>query len=115
MTNQGHGAMGISNSIGSNTFDVLLCLGIPWLVKALAFPVVADQFWVVINSDGMTYSAISLLTTLFGLYVALACNRFHLDKKTGVTCAVMYVAFMIFASLVEMNVFFPVNVPTCGR
>lgn len=46
VTNQGHGAMGISNSIGSNTFDVLLCLGIPWLIKSLAFPVVADQLWV---------------------------------------------------------------------
>lgn len=46
VTNQGHGAMGISNSIGSNTFDVLLCLGIPWLIKSLAFPVVTDQLWV---------------------------------------------------------------------
>ncbi|XP_063709583.1 sodium/potassium/calcium exchanger 4-like [Culicoides brevitarsis] len=115
VTNQGHGAMGISNSIGSNTFDVLLCLGIPWLVKSLAFPAVADQLWVVINSTGLTYSTISLMSTLIGLYVALACNGFHLDKKTGVTCAVMYVMFLIFASLVEMNVFFPVNVPTCGR
>uniref|UniRef100_A0A336MQ44 CSON004917 protein n=1 Tax=Culicoides sonorensis TaxID=179676 RepID=A0A336MQ44_CULSO len=103
VTNQGHGAMGISNSIGSNTFDVLLCLGIPWLVKALAFPAVPNQLWVVINSTGITYSAISLLSTLFGLYITLACNKFRLDKKTGVTCAVMYVMFMIFASLVEMN------------
>uniref|UniRef100_A0A336L5V4 CSON004266 protein n=1 Tax=Culicoides sonorensis TaxID=179676 RepID=A0A336L5V4_CULSO len=103
VTNQGHGAMGISNSIGSNTFDVLLCLGIPWLVKALAFPAVPNQLWVVINSTGITYSAICLLSTLFGLYITLACNKFRLDKKTGVTCAVMYVMFMIFASLVEMN------------
>ncbi len=29
VTNQGHGSMGISNSIGSNTFDILLCLGLP--------------------------------------------------------------------------------------
>lgn len=26
---KGHGSMGICNSIGSNTFDILLCLGFP--------------------------------------------------------------------------------------
>lgn len=46
VTNQGHGAMGISNSLGSNTFDILLCLGIPWLVKAAFFPVVEGKYWV---------------------------------------------------------------------
>lgn len=46
VTNQGHGSMGISNSIASNTFDVLLCLGLPWLIKSLAFPAVPGNFWV---------------------------------------------------------------------
>lgn len=46
VTKQGHGEMGISNSIGSNTFDILLCLGLPWLVKALAFPAIPGENWV---------------------------------------------------------------------
>lgn len=46
VTNQGHGAMGISNSIGSNTFDILLCLGLPWFVKAYFLPTVAGEHWV---------------------------------------------------------------------
>lgn len=46
VTNQGHGAMGISNSIGSNTFDILLCLGVPWLVKAYFLPTVPGEHWV---------------------------------------------------------------------
>lgn len=46
VTNQGQGGMGISNSIGSNTFDILLCLGLPWLVKTLAFPLVPGNHWV---------------------------------------------------------------------
>ncbi len=33
---KGEGSMAISNSIGSNTFDILLCLGVPWLIKAIA-------------------------------------------------------------------------------
>lgn len=46
VTNQGHGAMGISNSIGSNTFDILLCLGLPWFVKAYFYPAIEGNNWV---------------------------------------------------------------------
>lgn len=46
VTAQGHGTMGISNSIGSNIFDILLCLGFPWLIKTLIAPTVAGEPWV---------------------------------------------------------------------
>lgn len=42
----GHGSMGISNSIGSNTFDILLCLGLPWFIKATFMPTLQDKHWV---------------------------------------------------------------------
>ena len=113
VTNQGHGEMGISNSIGSNTFDILLCLGLPWLIKSLAFPAVPGERWVALNSSGLTYSAISLLSTLCGLYLAFWCNRFKLDWKVGLTCLSMYIGFLTVSSLIELNVFFPVNLPTC--
>lgn len=38
--------MGISNSIGSNTFDILLCLGLPWLIKAALTPAEPGNYWV---------------------------------------------------------------------
>lgn len=38
--------MGISNSIGSNTFDILLCLGLPWLIKASLTPAEPGHYWV---------------------------------------------------------------------
>ncbi|XP_055629227.1 sodium/potassium/calcium exchanger 4-like [Toxorhynchites rutilus septentrionalis] len=113
VTNQGHGEMGISNSIGSNTFDILLCLGLPWLIKALALPDVSGNRWVALNSTGLTYSAISLLSTLCGLYFAFWANRFKLDWKVGLTCLSMYIAFLVVSSLIELNVFFRVNLPTC--
>lgn len=46
----GHGTMGISNSIGSNTFDILLCLGLPWLIKSLFYPSYPDNHWVSVNN-----------------------------------------------------------------
>ncbi|GLV48648.1 zydeco [Carabus blaptoides fortunei] len=115
VTNQGHGAMGVSNSIGSNTFDILLCLGLPWLIKSWYFPHQPGHYYVNINSSGLTYSALSLFSTLIMLYTSFACNRFKLDWKVGLTCLLMYIAFLTFASLIELNVFFPVNLPTCDR
>ncbi|XP_022904797.1 sodium/potassium/calcium exchanger 4 isoform X4 [Onthophagus taurus] len=112
---QGHGSMGISNSIGSNTFDILLCLGLPWFIKATFMPTIEGKYWVGINSAGIEYSAISLLSSLLLLYVVFALNKFKLDKKVGRICLLMYVVFLILASLIELNAFFRVNLPTCQR
>lgn len=107
--------MGISNSIGSNTFDILLCLGLPWLIKSSFSPTTPGKHYISINSGGLEYSAISLLSTLLLLYIAFASNRFQLDKKVGRACLCMYAVFLILASLIELNVFFTVNLPTCQR
>ncbi|KAF7268995.1 hypothetical protein GWI33_017918 [Rhynchophorus ferrugineus] len=115
VTNQGYGSMGISSSIGSNTFDILLCLGIPWFIKSAFYPKVPHEHWITINSQGINYSAICLLSTLIMLYLTFYFNKFKLDWKIGLTCITMYIAFLIFASLIELNVFFPVNLPTCDR
>ncbi|CAG9771424.1 unnamed protein product [Ceutorhynchus assimilis] len=115
VTNQGHGSMGISSSIGSNTFDILLCLGLPWLIKSAFYPKIPGQYWITINSQGINYSAACLLTTLVLLYASFCFNKFRLDWKIGLTCFMMYIGFLVFATLVELNVFFPVNLPTCRR
>ncbi|XP_001649854.2 sodium/potassium/calcium exchanger 5 isoform X2 [Aedes aegypti] len=112
---QGYGSMGISNSIGSNTFDILLCLGLPWFIKAAFSPIEKGHHWVGINSAGLEYSAISLLSTLLMLYIAFWLNKFRLDRRVGYACLIMYAVFLILASLIELNVFFPVNLPTCVR
>ncbi|XP_043286436.1 sodium/potassium/calcium exchanger 3 [Venturia canescens] len=112
---QGHGSMGISNSIGSNTFDILLCLGLPWLIKSSFSPTQPGRHYISINSGGLEYSAISLLSTLMLLYIAFASNKFQLDRKVGRACLCMYAVFLILASLIELNVFFRVNLPTCQR
>lgn len=112
---QGHGSMGISNSIGSNTFDILLCLGLPWLIKASLTPAEPGNYWVKINSMGLEYSAISLLSTLLLLYLTFWFNKFKLDAAVGRACLAMYAMFLVLATLIELNVFFPVNVRTCRR
>ncbi|CAL8124572.1 unnamed protein product [Orchesella dallaii] len=111
---QGHGTMGISNSLGSNTFDILLCLGLPWLIRTTMLiandePVTHIQ----INSGGFDYSLGLLLVAVLLLYTMLASNNFYLDKKVGFIALALYSGFILFACLFEMNVFFPVNLPVC--
>lgn len=111
----GYGSMGISNSIGSNTFDILLCLGLPWLIKCTFLPATEGNHYVQINSGGMGYSAILLFSSLLVLYFTFLFNDFKLDKKVGTIFLVVYTVFLIMAALLELNTFFPVNLPVCGR
>lgn len=105
--------MGISNSIGSNTFDILICLGLPWLIRG---SLIANDTinYVHINSGGFGYTIIMLIASLVLFYVSLACNHFVLDKKVGFMALVTYGIFLVISSLMELNVFFPgVNLPSC--
>jgi Ca2+/Na+ antiporter len=126
VTAQGFGSLGFHNSIHSNVFDILLCLGLPWLIKTLIAPTITGQPWVseiieslrlpstllpqiVLNSTGISYSSISLLTTLAALYIAFLLNGFKLDRKIGIGCLALYVLFLFFALLVEFNILFPLS------
>jgi len=118
---QGKGSMAVSNSIGSNTFDILVCLGFPWLVKSIlngkgvgnVSSHLAGDFLVPVNSEGLAYTVISLLLSLIILYVILLLSKFELTKFTALICLVIYVVFFTVSILFELNVFFQVNLPTC--
>ncbi|CAG9854869.1 unnamed protein product [Phyllotreta striolata] len=115
VTRQGHATMGLSSSLGSNTFDILLCLGLPWAVKAGLYPKEPGNNWVDIQSAGINISACALLTTLVLFYLSIALNKYRLDWKVATSCLLTYLGFLVLATIVELNVFFPVNLPTCDR
>ncbi|XP_050707499.1 probable sodium/potassium/calcium exchanger CG1090 isoform X2 [Eriocheir sinensis] len=107
---QGFGDMAVSNAIGSNVFDILICLGLPWFLRtALVFP----GSVVPVESRGLLYSTISLFSTVVFLIVATHLNGWKLDKKYGVVLMIWYLVFMVFASLYELNVFSNLNPPQC--
>ena len=74
----GNGTMALSNSFGSSTFDILLCLGLPWLIKAVYF---SSSGVITIHSKGLQYSIFLLLALLVLVYAMFAANRFTMDKK----------------------------------
>lgn len=108
----GFGDMAISNSIGSNVFDILVCLGLPWLIETAA---VNSGGVVKISSEGLTYSAITLLSTVVFLLIAMIFTKWKLSKPFGVTCLVAYVIVITFSVLYELNIFGDFVLDVCPR
>lgn len=107
----GLGNMALCNLLGSNVFDILFCLGGPWFVKAAFFS--PDQHKVIFSSAGVSFSAAVLLTLVLILYLFLAGFRWKLDLRVGVTCLLLYSAYIVIACMYEMNVFGVVNNILC--
>ena len=107
---QGDGDMAVSNTIGSNVFDILLCLGLPWLLK---LTVVDLGGYVVILSGSIIYTSISLFATVFVTVLFVALNNWHLNIVLGMIFLFLYLAFIAVATLFELNLFGNFSLPTC--
>ncbi|KAL6117563.1 uncharacterized protein ACO6RY_15320 [Pungitius sinensis] len=89
---QGMGDMAVSNSIGSNIFDVLLGLGFPWALRTL---IVSYGSVVTINSKGLVYSVILLLASVILTVVCVHLNSWRLDRRLGLCLILFYAIFLL--------------------
>lgn len=89
----GQADMAVSNAIGSNVFDILLGLGIPWLIGALAKEpqaVTVDPLTTVIVPVAILFV---ILVLLVGLLIAL---RWTLRPLLGYILFGLYVVFVAY-------------------
>ncbi|XP_045417864.1 sodium/potassium/calcium exchanger 4 isoform X2 [Lemur catta] len=107
---QGLGDMAVSNTIGSNVFDILVGLGIPWGLQTM---VINYGSTVKINSRGLVYSVVLLLGSVALTVLGIHLNKWRLDRKLGVYVLVLYAIFLCFSIMIEFNVFTFVNLPMC--
>lgn len=107
---QGMGDMAVSNSIGSNVFDILIGLGLPWTIQTLA---ISYGSTIHLNSKGLIFSVGLLLASVFLTVLCVHLNKWKLDKRLGFFCLLMYAVFLCFSILIEFNIFTFVNLPTC--
>ncbi|XP_061185858.1 sodium/potassium/calcium exchanger 3-like [Saccostrea echinata] len=96
----GFGDMAIANTIGSNVFDVLMCLGLPWLLMSA----ISSGSAVKINSRGLVYSTITVLLSVVLLVVAILISRCRLNKKLGAICTVLFLVVITLSCLYETNI-----------
>ena len=101
---QGMGDMAVSNSIGSNVFDILLGLALPWTLSMLVamfspqpacFKLAQFTSVIVINSKGLVVSVALLLLSLVFVVLVIKFNGWKLNTKAGVLIGVAYILFLV--------------------
>lgn len=92
--------MAISNAIGSNTFDILICLGLPWTIK-----IFMSAAQVTLNSKSLQIVIGMLIVSACLFYMCFIITKFVLGKLVGWLALSMYVLFLCFAIYIEINNF----------
>jgi len=102
----GVGDMAVSNALGSNVFDILLCLGLPWVIKTTFMgeevEVATDDF----QNTFMIMVGVLIIFTCNIVISYLRKGRVTLSKRTGYVYLFMYFCFIVFSVLYcETDVF----------
>ncbi len=87
---QGRGDMAVSNAIGSNIFDILVGLGLPFLIFLAISGGVVDS-----GGGNLTSSVIILFASVILLFVLLISRRWKVGKPTGIILLCLYLFYVI--------------------
>ena len=91
---QGRGDMAVSNAVGSNVFNILFGLGIPWLL-VLAF----GKDFVPVGTENLTASVLLLLATVVAIIFLLIVRKWRIGQKSGLVLIALYVAYCVYVWL----------------
>ena len=91
----GQGDMAVSNAFGSNVFNILVGLGLPWLL----YVVLKNEGnpYTGIVDEGIVFDVAILALCLAGFTLALALARFTLNAGAAYTMLALYVAYLSYA------------------
>ena len=107
---QGNADMAVSHAIGSNVFNILFCLGLPWLLQTT---VVDFGGHINVMSNSMTYTTLALFTTAVIPIPVIMLNKWYLSKCLGIIFVVLYLLFAMFTILFAINVFGQFDLQMC--
>ncbi len=97
VSRKGQGSMAVSNAVGSNTFDILVCLGLPWFIYIL---------WkgenVQVSNDNLELSMLLLGGSVVLLLLILIFTKFNFGRKVGLFLIAVYVCYISYAVTQEV-------------
>jgi len=107
---RGHGDMAVSSSIGSNIFDILIGLPLPWLMyTAVLRPAIGPSLGpthVEILSESLAVMILSLFVMVALVVTTIHMSGWILSIKLGIMMMVLYFMFLALALLLEFDVLF---------
>lgn len=86
---QGFGDMAVSSSIGSNIFDILIGLPVPWFLYNLVYGEAVE-----VVGEGLFWSVIILILMLASVIFTIAINHWRMTKSLGASMFLLYVVFL---------------------
>jgi len=102
VSQQGRGNMAISNVFGSNVFDILIAMAVPW---ALRYQIYGTDSLIKMEANGFL-SAVIILALVMIFYVAcVAIGKFKLKKPVGYLHVALYGVFILYVFLTPLIVF----------
>jgi K+-dependent Na+/Ca+ exchanger-like protein len=87
---EGRGDMAISNAIGSNIFDILIGLGLPWVIMLVFFQ---DQ--ILVDNTNLSSSIMLLMATIICIFFLFVFQKWKMGRKSGLFLIFLYVAYLI--------------------
>ena len=90
---QGHGDMAVSSSIGSNIFDVLVGLPLPWLAYSLMNDVTPG--YVGVQAPTLFFSLLILLFMVFTVISIIHFSGWQMTNTLGYAMFVLYFLFVV--------------------
>lgn len=99
----GEGSMSISSALGSNTMDILLCLGLPWFVKC-TLPPSMNGGPVTLQTETLFFNCMCMIISVVILNVATAISGYKMHKPFGIMCLVGQIVIIATLIINGLNV-----------
>lgn len=91
---QGRGGMAISNAVGSNIFDILFCLGFPWVITIIIY----GQN-IPVATENLNSSIFLLFATVVATLFLLLLKKWRIGRMSGLVLIGFYVAYLVYMIL----------------
>lgn len=88
---QGRGDMAVSNGVGSNIFDILFGLGLPWFI-VLAF----GKSSISVSTENLLSSVFLLFATVVAILFVLIVRKWTIGRRAGWVLILMYVLYLLY-------------------
>ncbi len=90
----GKGGMAVSNAIGSNIFDVLIGLGLPWFIALTVFGREVE-----VAKDNLIISVLLLFGSVIVVFLLIAMNKWKINKLSGGILIAVYIGYLLWQVL----------------
>ena len=97
---EGYGDMAVSSSIGSNVFDILIGLPIPWMIKT---GIVSPGSSVPIRSKYTVLQVLTLVFMVMFLITSIMLTGWKLSKRLGFIMFILYCFFLAWSLFLEFE------------